>query len=66
MFRLWSEWDIGEAKLVFTSREAGLRWLYDNVDIKEMAAEEKAQVPSFVESLFADGYLDWDILEVIT
>ena len=65
MFRLWSEWDIGEKDVVFASREAGMRWLHANETIKEMADEEGAKVPPFVEELFADCYLDWEAVEVI-
>ena len=65
MYRLYSEWDIGEGNLIFASREVGVRWLYDNEAIKEMAADEKASVPAFVESLFAEGFLTWEPLEVI-
>ena len=65
MFRLWSEWDIGEENIVFASREAGMRWLHANEAIKEMADDENAEVPSFVEELFADCYLDWEAVEVI-
>jgi hypothetical protein len=66
MFRLWSEWDIGEKNVVFTSREVGMRWLHANEAIKEMAAEESYDdIPSFVEGLFADCYLDWEAVEVI-
>lgn len=65
MFRLWSEWNIGEDNLIFASREAGIHWLYDNAAIQEMAAEERAAVPGFVETLFADGYLALEAVEVI-
>ena len=66
MFRLWSEWDIGETNVVFASREAGICWLHNNAAIKEMAAEESCDdIPFFVEGLFADCYLDWEAVEVI-
>lgn len=65
MFRLWSEWDIGENNLIFASREAGVRWLYDNAAIQEMAEDERAVVSAYVETLFADGYLAWEAVEVV-
>ena len=65
MFRLWSEWDIGEQNIVFASREVGMRWLHANEAIKEMADDENAEVPSFVEGLFEEGYLNWEAVEVI-
>jgi hypothetical protein len=69
MFRLWSEWPIGEENLLFASREAGMRWLHANKTVKELAQElaeeEPLEISTFVEVMFADGYFSWQPVEFI-
>ncbi len=65
MFRLWSEWDIGESNLVFATREAGMAWLRTNTDVAEMAAEDNQSVDECIQDCFDCGYFDWEALEVI-
>lgn len=65
MFRLYSEWDIGETNLVFASKEAGLAWLRTNPDVAEMAAEDKQTIDECIYGCFYDGYFNWETLEVI-
>jgi len=65
MYRLWSEWDIGESNLVFASKEAGLDWLRTNPVVAEIAAEENESVEQFTQGCFDEGYFSWEQLEVI-
>lgn len=65
MFKLWSEWDIGEELCIFASKEAGMRWLRDNEAVAEIASEDGTSVEACIESCFADGYFSWQLLEII-
>jgi len=65
MFRLWAEWDIGEQNLIFASKEAGMRWLDDNLHVNEMACEENKKVSDYIIGCFGDGYFSWQKLEII-
>ena len=66
MYRLWSEWDIGETNVVFASKEAGLAWLRANPEVADMAAEDKESVDECIDDCFYQGYFSWETLEVIT
>lgn len=51
MYRLWSEWDIGEGNKIFATLEAG---------------DEQLTVDEFIDNCFNDwGYFSWETLEVI-
>lgn len=65
MFRLWSEWDIGENNVVFASKEAGLAWLRANPEVVAMAEEGQESVEECIQSCFDEGYFDWEELKVI-
>lgn len=65
MFKLWSEWDIGEDRYIFATKEAGLQWLRDNEAVAEIASEDGTSVEACIESCFADGYFSWQLLEII-
>ena len=66
MYRLWSEWDIGEGNKVFATLEAGEAWLRANPIVAEMAADEELTVEEYIDNCFnAWGYLAWETVEVI-
>lgn len=65
MFRLWSEWDIGEDGVIFATTDAGLEWLRNNPHVAEIAKEDKASVEACIESCFADGFFSWQTLTVV-
>lgn len=65
MFKLWSEWDIGEDRYIFATKEAGMQWLLDNPHVAEIAEEYNVSVEACIESCFADGYFSWQLLEII-
>jgi hypothetical protein len=65
MFRLWSEWDIDEENIVFTSKEVGMQWLRDNQVVAEIASEDGASIEACIESCFADGLFCWQEVTII-
>ena len=66
MYRLWSEWDIGEGNKIFTTMKVGEAWLRANQTVAEMAADEELTVDEYIDTCFNDwGYFSWETLEVI-
>ena len=66
MYRLWSEWDIGESNKIFATPEAGETWLRSNQTVAEMAADEELTVEEYIDTCFNDwGYFAWETLEII-
>jgi len=65
MYRLWSEWDIGEGDAVFTTQEAGMKWLHNNANVAEMAQDDECSVDEEIQSCFDDGFFSWQKLEII-
>lgn len=64
-FVLWSEWDVDENNKVFTSTEAGLRWLQNNPTVARLAAEDEMPVDEAIQSYFLDGFMGWKQIEII-
>jgi hypothetical protein len=65
MYRLHSEWDFGEGNLIFATQKAGLDWLYSNAELQDWAAEAYLDIVIYIATLFADGYLSWEPLQII-
>lgn len=65
MFRLWSEWDIGEGLCIFATYEAGLNWLRTNQSVAEIAREDNVSIEACIESCFADGLFCWQEVTII-
>jgi hypothetical protein len=66
MYRLWSEWDIGEGNKIFATPEAGEAWLAENPHVVKLAAEEQLTVDEYIDTCFNDwGYFGWETLEII-
>jgi hypothetical protein len=68
MYRLWSEWDIGESDLIFANKEAGMRWLRENPAVAEIAEDGElgeVSVEDCITSCFDEGYFSWQVVEVI-
>jgi hypothetical protein len=65
MFRLWSEWDIGENNLIFASKEAGTKWLRNNAAVLEMADDENMQIDAYITQLFCEGFFSWQAVEFV-
>ena len=65
MFRLWSEWDIGEGLCIFATREAGLNWLRTNEAVAEIASGDNVNIEACIESCFADGLFCWQEVTII-
>lgn len=65
MFKLWSEWDIGEELCIFANKEAGLEWLRANQAVAEIAREDNTSVEACIESCFADGLFCWQEVTII-
>jgi hypothetical protein len=65
MYRLWSEWDIGEGNLIFASQDAGMSWLRENPAVAEIAIDSECSVEDCITSCFDDGYFSWQAVEII-
>ena len=65
MFKLWSEWDIGEDGVIFANKEAGLEWLRANQAVAEIASEDNTSVEACIESCFSDGLFCWQEVTII-
>ena len=65
MYRLWSEWDIGEGDLIFATREAGMRWLQENLVVADMASEDRQSTDDFIESCKSGGLFCFQSVEII-
>lgn len=66
MFKLWSEWDIGENNLIFANKDAGMRWLQNNPAVAEIAELNKdSTIDACIAACFDDGYFSWETLEII-
>jgi hypothetical protein len=65
MYRLLSEWDIGEVNLIFASEDAGMRWLRENPVVAELAEDYTRSVEDFIISCFDEGYFSWQAVEII-
>lgn len=64
VYRLWSEWDIGEGSLVFATKEAGEAWLRNNSDVKDIADAENQTLEDCITDCFENGYFSWEKLVV--
>jgi hypothetical protein len=65
MFKLSSEWDIGEENLIFATVEAGMSWLQDNLHVYDMARDDNQSIAIFIASCFADNLFSWKKLEIV-
>lgn len=65
MYRLWSEWDIGEDGLIFADKEAGMRWLQSNAAVAEIAQEDNTDIETCIAACFDEGFFSWQTLEII-
>jgi hypothetical protein len=65
MYKLWSEWDIGEELCIFATHEAGLNWLRENQSVSEIAREDSVSIEACIESCFADGLFCWQEVTII-
>lgn len=65
MYRLNSEWDFGERDLIFATQKAGLNWLYSHAELQDWAAEAYLDIVIYIATLFADGYLSWQPVQII-
>jgi hypothetical protein len=65
MFKLWSEWDIGEGDLIFATRKAGNRWLKDNLVVADMANENKQSIDDFIKSCKDGGLFCFQEVEIV-
>jgi hypothetical protein len=65
MYLLISEWDIGEGRLIFASKESCINWLHNHSEIQELAAEEKSSVEDWVSECFYQGYFNLCEVQVI-
>ena len=43
VYRVWSEWDIGERDVVFASRQAAINWINNNRTLIEACRSEGAE-----------------------
>lgn len=65
MYRLWSEWDIGENNIIFANKEAVMRWLRDNNAVLEIADEDGTDVDTCIASCFEDCYFSLETVEIV-
>ena len=65
MYRLWSEWDIGERNVIFANKEVAMNWLRNNSAVLEIAKEDRTDVDTCIASCFADGYFHLEALEIV-
>ena len=65
MYRLWSEWDIGERNVIFANKEVAINWLRDNNAVLEIADEDQTDVDTCIESCFAEGYFHLETVEIV-
>ena len=66
MFRLWSEWDIGEGDKVFASKEVAMNWLRKNETVAELAEQDSLSLEDAISIYFADDYFGFTELEIIS
>ncbi|QYC52547.1 hypothetical protein [Salmonella phage SSBI34] len=65
MYSIWSEWDIGQQDLVFTSEDVANKWLLDNDTLKE-CYEEGLDGQAAIDDLFSAGLIGITQLVVIS
>lgn len=66
MYRLWSEWDIGESNKIFATPEVGEAWLRSNQVVAKLAANDGLTVEEYIDGGFNDsGFFSWETLEII-
>lgn len=65
MYKLWSEWDIGERNIIFANKDAVMRWLRNNNAVLEIADEDGTDVDTCIASCFAEGYFELEAVEIV-
>lgn len=65
MYRLWSKWDIGEDGVIFSTQEAGMRWLQSNPHVAEIASVDSESVESCIQYCFDVGLFCWQEVTII-
>lgn len=65
MYRLNSEWDIGEDGLIFSTKKVGHQWLLANSTVEEMANEDEISVAEFIKGCYGENRFSWQTLQVI-
>jgi hypothetical protein len=64
VFRIKSEWDVGEEGLVFTSERAAVHWLLKN-QVVLGALEPGESIMSYVKNCIDDGLIGFEELDVV-
>jgi hypothetical protein len=57
MYRLWSEWDIGETSVIFASKESAMRWLKNHAEMLSLAQLDGCSIDEYLKSCFDHNYL---------
>lgn len=57
VFRLLSEWDIGEADIMFASKTSVQKFLMTNKPLRDLAKEAHKTIGEYIEELKEEGYL---------
>lgn len=57
IYMIECEWDIGNDGLAFSTKDGALRWVNENLILREMASNEGAEHEQYLEDLYEDGYL---------
>jgi hypothetical protein len=66
MIRLWSEWDLDEEAIVFSSEAKAIAWLHANPEVVQMAAEEACSVEELVSKYFDEGLFSFQTLTYVS
>jgi hypothetical protein len=57
VYRVVSEWDIGEEYVIFKTEAAAMTWLINNGNLQDILEPEDEE-PTTIETLLDDGYID--------
>lgn len=63
MIRIWCEWDIGQERLIFKTREKAEAWLMGNVNLQEVIECSEGEFTS-VNCVIDAGLIGFETLEV--
>jgi len=61
VYRINSEWDIGSEYLVFSSKEAAMKWLDNNPNIDDIVEEDGGTLNDIID----EGLISFSALEII-
>jgi len=61
VYRINSEWDIGSEYLVFSTKEAAMKWLDNNPNIDDILEEDGGTLNDIID----EGLISFSALEIV-